>query len=109
MISRLTARWSVIAVTAVALTGCTSIYYPTEGWARRNETGPFSSAESEVDKSQFRIDLVDCVSTADPRHLDELKDSGTYRFTGWFVPADRFGPGSVRACMVAKGWQPFPR
>jgi hypothetical protein len=99
---------------ATVIAGCASIYYPPEGWARGFDTtryprGAALDAEIARQEVHFRPDLVDCISKFDPDNIHEMDNGGTYRFTGWFVPAGRFGPSSVRWCMVEKGWQPFPK
>ncbi len=111
----------VVRVTAVscfaaiaAAGGCASVYYPPEGWARGYDSTLYPSQEAVAaavaqDRNRFRSDLVDCVTARDPAHLRELDDGRTYRLTGWFVPARRFGKGSVRDCLIGKGWQPAPQ
>jgi hypothetical protein len=104
----------VIVTTAMATRPWYSIYHPTEGWARGYDirqypTAAALGAAAAHDRERFRPDLHDCVSRFDPKSLSEMRNGGAYRLTGWFVPAARFDPGLVRACMVKKGWQPYPK
>lgn len=100
--------------TVNAIAACTSIYYPAEGWGRGIDTtlypmGPAFDEEMAREQARFRPDLIDCISRFDPDNVHEMDNGGTYRFGGRFVPGKRFGPGSVRACMEQKGWQPVPK
>ena len=100
----------VFPAASAFLTGCTSIYYPPEGWTQgysKTSTPQAIEAARKIAQEQFRPDLFACVMQNDPEHLPEMDNGGAYWMSGWFVSAERVAP--VRACMVRKGWQPYPR
>jgi hypothetical protein len=109
------ARWhrSLFVIAGLALSGCHSVYFPQEIWGHGYDPAVYTTVAAldnaiARDQTKFRPDLLDCVSRFDPAYLDAVKAGEPYRLTGWFVPAKRFRPGGVRACMVDKGWAMNP-
>ena len=74
----------VFPAASAFLTGCTSIYYPPEGWTQgysKTSTPQAIEAARKIAQEQFRPDLFACVMQNDPEHLPEMDNGGAYRMS----------------------------